>query len=153
MLRCQRGKTQCLHFKTFHSALFQISDASKELDVWTIFSCNGKLDEITSENKQDVIINKDPRLDALGMRMVVPWSKSPKELLDLPDCHSTDSAIYKEHRYKNGIAEGVQEIPTGNAVPLEYNMALINGGKSVFQDNWRFVEFCIQLQLTGPVLQ
>ena len=105
----------------------EISDASKEMETWALFSRSGKLDGSMVE-KTGIIAEKDTRTNALGIRMVIPWNQSPVDLLGIKDCLKVDSVVYKEHRYTLGIAEGIQEIPPGNPLPLEYNLALINGG-------------------------
>ena len=36
---------------------------------------------------------------------------------------------YHKHRYKEGVAEGVEEVAKGNCFPLEYNLDYMNGGE------------------------
>ena len=38
---------------------------------------------------------------------------------------------YHRHRLHSGIAEGVEELPVGNCLPLEYNLDYLNGGVCV----------------------
>ncbi|XP_062227958.1 putative transferase At4g12130, mitochondrial isoform X2 [Phragmites australis] len=59
---------------------------------------------------------KDPRLDYLGYRGIfpAPLVESDKE---------ADERHYQLWRIENGVAEGSTEIPKGEAIPLEYNLA------------------------------
>lgn len=69
----------------------------------------------------------DPRLEQLGFRMVLPKGSSPCVCFE--DVYETgDTFEYDVHRAKLGVCEGVDEIPPGNAMPLEYNIAYLNGG-------------------------
>lgn len=66
---------------------------------------------------------KDPRLDCLGFRGIFradtlpPMVEADKE---------TDERNYLLWRLEKGVAEGSTEIPKGEAVPLEYNLAGLN---------------------------
>lgn len=42
--------------------------------------------------------------------------------------HKFSAAEYHHHRLKMGVAEGLEEIPTGACFPLEYNLDYLNGG-------------------------
>ncbi|XP_065054414.1 putative transferase CAF17 homolog, mitochondrial [Rhopilema esculentum] len=107
-------------------AKVEFVDASSEVDVWAMFSESGLI-ETDIQSDQKIVAYKDPRLDALGIRMLVPWNQSPVDLLNIGPHISVGPAVYDEHRYKLGVAEGIDEIPQGNALPLEYNLAWING--------------------------
>ncbi|KAG0613504.1 hypothetical protein M758_6G108400 [Ceratodon purpureus] len=65
---------------------------------------------------------KDPRLSTLGLRGV--FSSSPPPLVE------ADSAVEEDYyllwRMEQGVAEGSTEIPKGEAIPLEYNLAALN---------------------------
>ena len=108
-------------------AKVEFVDASSEVDVWAMFSESGLI-ETDIQSDQKIVAHKDPRLDALGIRMLVPWNQSPVDLLNIGPYITVGPAVYDEHRYKLGVAEGIDEIPQGNALPLEYNLAWINGG-------------------------
>ncbi|XP_026660892.2 putative transferase At4g12130, mitochondrial isoform X2 [Phoenix dactylifera] len=66
---------------------------------------------------------KDPRLACLGFRGIFasnitpPLVESDKE---------TDEQNYLLWRLERGVAEGSTEIPKGEAIPLEYNLARLN---------------------------
>ena len=111
----------------------KVSDASKEIEPWVVFSDHNPdapvdvfQGGIVDDNK--IIASRDPRIPELGVRVLAPWNESPSELLKLQNCMVVDSEVYRLHRYRLGVAEGLEEIPSENALPLEYNLALLNGG-------------------------
>ncbi|XP_059640276.1 putative transferase At4g12130, mitochondrial [Cornus florida] len=65
----------------------------------------------------------DPRLDCLGFRGIFPSNTTPPLV---EDDKETDEQNYLLWRYMKGIAEGSAEIPKGEAIPLEYNLAGLN---------------------------
>ncbi|CAK9144274.1 unnamed protein product [Ilex paraguariensis] len=66
---------------------------------------------------------KDPRLDCLGFRGIFPSNTTPP-LVEAGK--ETDEKNYLLWRLEKGVAEGSTEIPKGEAVPLEYNLAGLN---------------------------
>ncbi|CAA3005668.1 transferase At4g12130, mitochondrial [Olea europaea subsp. europaea] len=67
--------------------------------------------------------NKDPRLDCLGDRSIFPSSTTPP-LVEVDE--ETDEENFLLWRLEKGVAEGSTEIPKGEAIPLEYNLAGLN---------------------------
>ncbi|XAR54992.1 hypothetical protein NMG60_11030356 [Bertholletia excelsa] len=67
--------------------------------------------------------DKDPRLDCLGFRGIFP-SNTPPPLIEADK--ETDETNYLLWRMEKGVAEGSSEIPKGEAMPLEYNLAGLN---------------------------
>ncbi|XP_057477815.1 putative transferase At4g12130, mitochondrial [Actinidia eriantha] len=67
--------------------------------------------------------HKDPRLDILGFRGIFP-SNTPPPLVEADK--ETDEKNYLLWRLEKGVAEGSTEIPKGEAMPLEYNLAGLN---------------------------
>ncbi|KAI3940009.1 hypothetical protein MKW98_029785 [Papaver atlanticum] len=66
---------------------------------------------------------KDPRLDSLGFRGIFPSNTIPP----LVEANKeTDELNYLQWRVEKGVAEGSTEIPKGEAIPLEYNLAGLN---------------------------
>ncbi|KAJ0971816.1 hypothetical protein J5N97_019775 [Dioscorea zingiberensis] len=65
----------------------------------------------------------DPRLDCLGFRGIFPSGT-------LPPLVEADKEAEEKHyllwRLERGVAEGPAEIPKGEAIPLEYNLAGLN---------------------------
>lgn len=62
----------------------------------------------------------DPRLPDLGQRVILPADHQP-DGTPVPD------EVYTERRFRLGVAEGSSEIPSGAALPLEYNLDALNG--------------------------
>ncbi|CAN4077893.1 unnamed protein product [Withania somnifera] len=67
---------------------------------------------------------RDPRLDSLGFRGIFPSNTTPP-LVEADK--ETNEENYLLWRLEKGVAEGSAEIPKGEAVPLEYNLAGLNG--------------------------
>ncbi|XP_009593142.1 putative transferase At4g12130, mitochondrial [Nicotiana tomentosiformis] len=67
---------------------------------------------------------RDPRLDCLGFRGIFPSNITPP-LVEADK--ETNEENYLLWRLEKGVAEGSAEIPKGEAVPLEYNLAGLNG--------------------------
>ncbi|MQL96067.1 hypothetical protein Taro_028738 [Colocasia esculenta] len=66
---------------------------------------------------------KDPRLDCLGFRGIFPNDTIPPLV---ESDKETDERYYLQWRIQKGVAEGSTEIPKGEAIPLEYNLAALN---------------------------
>ncbi|KAM3207003.1 hypothetical protein ACQJBY_062284 [Aegilops geniculata] len=66
---------------------------------------------------------KDPRLGILGYRGIFPADTIPP-LVEADK--EADERHYLLWRIENGVAEGSTEIPKGEAIPLEYNLAGLN---------------------------
>lgn len=65
----------------------------------------------------------DPRLQCLGFRGIFPSNTIPP-LVEADK--ETDEENYLFWRLEKGVAEGSTEIPKGEAIPLEYNLAGLN---------------------------
>jgi len=105
-----------------------IADVSDEYSVWSRYSANNdplveenipKLSSANSESEKNFIF-PDPRLSILAQRLVTKGGAV--ENTKLASCED-----YTIHRYKWGIPEGVGDLPPGNCLPLESNLALMNG--------------------------
>ncbi|XP_020093707.1 putative transferase At4g12130, mitochondrial isoform X2 [Ananas comosus] len=66
---------------------------------------------------------KDPRLDCLGYRGIFPSNTIPPLV---ESDKEADERHYLLWRLQQGVAEGSTEIPKGEAIPLEYNLAGLN---------------------------
>lgn len=100
---------------------------AEEYVPWAMFSMSGTLDLKNVSSTSDIkVLVKDPRIEQLGFRAVLPKGSSPCVCFE--DVYETgDSFEYDVLRAKLGVCEGVDEIPPGNAMPLEYNIAYLNG--------------------------
>ncbi|KAK9103293.1 hypothetical protein Sjap_020547 [Stephania japonica] len=67
--------------------------------------------------------HKDPRLEILGFRGIFSSDTTPP-LVEADK--ETDELNYLLWRVEKGVAEGSTEIPKGEAIPLEYNLAGLN---------------------------
>ncbi|KAK9053176.1 hypothetical protein SSX86_029808 [Deinandra increscens subsp. villosa] len=67
--------------------------------------------------------HKDPRLDCLGFRGIFPSNATPPMVEANTE---TEEENYLLWRLERGVAEGPIEIPKGEAIPLEYNLAGLN---------------------------
>ncbi|KAM3321985.1 putative transferase, mitochondrial [Capsicum chacoense] len=75
-------------------------------------------------NNRGWLWHRDPRLDCLGFRGIFPSNTTPP-LVEADK--ETNEENYLLWRLEKGVAEGSAEIPKGEAVPLEYNLAGLNG--------------------------
>ncbi|XP_072969165.1 putative transferase At4g12130, mitochondrial [Typha angustifolia] len=66
---------------------------------------------------------RDPRLGCLGYRGIFPASTIPPLV---ESDNEADEQHYLLWRLERGVAEGSTEIPKGEAIPLEYNLAGLN---------------------------
>lgn len=80
---------------------------------------------------EEVIICKDPRLKALGTRVVVPSSFDIVDVnrlfADVELNHSEAGNSYKLLRYKLGVGEGVIDHPPLKCFPFESNLEYLHG--------------------------
>lgn len=121
------------HLKMFKlRAKVDISHA-EDCEPWVMFSPSGAVDlQHPSANSDILVMEKDPRVEQLGFRVLLPKGSSPCVCFE--DVYETgDTFEYDVHRAKLGLCEGVDEIPPGNAMPLEYNIAYVNGGNCLTQ--------------------
>lgn len=116
------------HLKMFKlRAKVDISQV-EDCEPWVMFAPSGAVElQNPSDNSDTLVLEKDPRIEQLGIRIVLPRGSSPCVCFD--DVYETgDTFEYDVLRAKLGVCEGVDEIPPGNAMPLEYNIAYLNGG-------------------------
>ena len=130
-LECDVGAISDLmkHLKMFKLRSKVDISRAEDCEPWVIFSPSGAVNLQHPSARSDVLVlEEDPRVKLLGFRMVLPKGSSPCVCFD--DMYETgDTFDYDVHRAKLGVCEGVDEIPPGNAMPLEYNIGYLNGGK------------------------
>lgn len=109
----------------------QIEDASADLRIvarWSLGSPS--ISDINLPDPPD--LPPDPRHTQLGARgpvQLADWSdpETPPYTGQLIGVDAATERDYTALRYMLGIAEGPSEIPTGAAIPLEYNVDLLQG--------------------------
>ncbi|CAF1220644.1 unnamed protein product [Rotaria sordida] len=112
-----------------------IEDVTQAYRIWSIFSSKNEFqsnkddirDCLNFKTRQGLIVGQsDPRHSSLGIRLITERNIQINDLADF--CHiSNDILIYKQWLYQHGISEGIEDIPPGECIPLEYNIVYLNG--------------------------
>ncbi|XP_042787584.1 putative transferase CAF17, mitochondrial isoform X2 [Panthera leo] len=115
-----------------HLALYRIRrkvvvELCPELRVWALLPdrpeevCGvAPLREWTDRTS---VLTPDPRTARMGWRLLV----RDEGLVPVPRGRLGDPRDYHRHRYQQGVPEGVRDLPPGVALPLESNLAFMNG--------------------------
>merc|ERR1719347_1561054 len=75
----------------------------------------------TSQSQSELKIFPDPRLSALGSRLLLDRSSEISPHLP-PHTELVPAETFTQHRLLLGVTEGVEEVPVGKVTPLEYNL-------------------------------
>lgn len=125
-----------------HLKIFRVRkkiDIAKVPDrkVWTAFTTidSGSNTAAIVLPKKSVpdgdIICTDPRLKHLGTRLVLDADKNFDYLSELfgveVELTAANPDEYREHRYKLGVGEGVDDLPSTKCFPLEANSDFLHG--------------------------
>ncbi|XP_060638659.2 putative transferase CAF17, mitochondrial [Anolis sagrei] len=99
-----------------------------DLCLWAVLP-EGPSEEASQKLQQCaskvVVATPDPRVDIMGWRLIASQGTDPLEIV--PGSQIGNMKDYHRHRYKQGIPEGVRDLPCGVALPLESNVAYLNG--------------------------
>ena len=86
------------------------------------------LDGPPPANLQPAVAYADPRLAALGSRVVVPlsWLPDTKAKLLAAGFTEADEPTYDLKRLQLGVPDGSRDIPVGSGILLDHNLHLLN---------------------------
>ncbi|KAG4067170.1 hypothetical protein HA402_000161 [Bradysia odoriphaga] len=125
------------HLKMFRVRKKIDIDVASDLTVWVAFDPHGAKKDIPtdklvnfqelSNSDDDLIICNDPRVQSLGVRIVAPKDSDILQRLSPQNVLQGNPKDYKIHRYKLGVAEGVDELPHTKCFPLESNCDYLHG--------------------------
>ncbi|XP_069816761.1 putative transferase CAF17, mitochondrial [Dendropsophus ebraccatus] len=92
-----------------------------ELSVWAVIQ--EKPDPLPPGA---LLCTPDPRGPLMGCRLITDTGQDVRDLIP-PGTQLGSIRDYSRHRYQHGIAEGVKDLPPGEALPLECNLVYMNG--------------------------
>ncbi|NWS30893.1 CAF17 transferase, partial [Polioptila caerulea] len=98
-----------------------------ELSLWAVIPGEqpGDASSLPKRADQALLFTPDPRAEVMGWRLIAKKGANLSEII--PGSQIGDVQDYHRHRYKQGIPEGVEDLPPGVALPLESNLAFMNG--------------------------
>lgn len=108
---------------------YNIADEKKFKLEGRIFPC-GATDQNSSKEIENISIYSDPRITDLGLRILTESNVTSDKIIKHlePNIITQESSSdYRAFRYKLGIGEGVQDLPTGVSFPLEANCDYLHG--------------------------
>jgi folate-binding protein YgfZ len=95
-----------------------IDDASADYRIWSVLGDASSTSSAVASGRSFV----DPRLPALGRRLILPADVSP------PGAETTTPIqVYHAHRMLHGVPEGPKELVFEDTLPLEANLDLLHG--------------------------
>ncbi|XP_034663647.1 putative transferase CAF17, mitochondrial [Drosophila subobscura] len=137
LLECDRQVSEEFrrHLRTFRvRKKIDIDSIDDEYAPWVLFNGHNGGEKLQNNKELEVFISSDPRLAALGTRILAPtdlglqqlvsglWRKNEANLTP-----PSSGSNYQLLRYKQGVGEGSEELPPGKCFPLEANADFLNG--------------------------
>ncbi|XP_040478682.1 putative transferase CAF17, mitochondrial isoform X2 [Ursus americanus] len=129
LLECDREVLGALQR---HLALYKIRrkvtvEPRPELRVWAVLPRApeeaGGAAPLREQAEGATILTRDPRTARMGWRLLT----QDEGLALVPGGRLGDLRDYHRHRYQHGVPEGIHDLPPGVALPLESNLAFMNG--------------------------
>ena len=107
-------------------------NAEQKYSLWVAFSPENRFSMRELDN--DTHVTLDPRLPALGSRIFASPSETISKMFDrfvvagkgVP-VHASVENSYLLNRYKNGVGEGMEELPPAKCFPHEANADYLHG--------------------------
>ncbi|KAH8407288.1 hypothetical protein KR215_000153 [Drosophila sulfurigaster] len=137
LLECDRDASSDFrrHLRTYRvRKRIDIDTVDDEYVPWVLYNEQKQQHLVSASKSNDLFVTTDPRIDGLGTRILAPtdldqgalskrlWRNH--EVVAAP--HTSDDN-YQLLRYKQGIGEGIEELPPGKCFPLEANADYLNG--------------------------
>ncbi|KAH8340714.1 hypothetical protein KR059_005298 [Drosophila kikkawai] len=109
----------------------EVDSVDDEYTTWVILNPKTAPSTPTSSNAE-IFVVPDPRLHALGTRILAPADMSRTQLAKCFTASGTATtptaeSNYQLLRYTLGVGEGSRELPPGKCFPLEANVDYLNG--------------------------
>ncbi|NWI96022.1 CAF17 transferase, partial [Pitta sordida] len=130
LLECDRDVLDSLqkHLKLYKIRRKVDIAPCPDLSLWAVIPGEKAGNAASSLPKcagQAVLLTPDPRTEVMGWRLITKKGANLSDII--PGSEIGNVQDYHRHRYKQGIPEGVKDLPPGVALPLESNLAYMNG--------------------------
>ena len=126
MIDCDASQRESLMEKlSLYRLRADVAIREQEGDVVAIWGEG--VENAAAHGVSGAIIFSDPRLSALGARILANTSAGLEELLKQFHAHQSDAEAYQQHRLALGVAEGAGEIPVDHFFPWEACLDLLDG--------------------------